>query len=389
MHAFSRMRRLHERGPECRGLAVEAEGVMLGPECTLMRRTTAGYRRADDAEIALVTLAAFDGDERLQRLPIVLDHIAAALVHGELAKAQVLGLQLPVDELDAQQLRRLRLATDLIKAGYNQDEPRDAFGRWTSEGTDAAPVAASVAADVVGTSPLGPLGRGALSALSQLGARLTAGAGAAAGAAVAFLGIIFIPTNRSLITEGRLPDRPDVTYRYDSDTGVLSLYRNGERLSSSEAGADGIFRDSDGRAIGRKLDGSIAVDPDALPGTTATALPGGRRPDHGAAVNAAGAAVAGAAAAGARTGTRIDADTARNEPKLCPAPTEDRPGGKTEASIEYQDFTNTLSNGRPLPPGYAVSLPNPSNGGNVVFDGCRESDGTMLEAKGPVTSKCS
>ncbi len=38
---------------------------------------------------------------------------------------------------------------------------------------------------------------------------------------------------------------------------------------------------------------------------------------------------------------------------------------------------------RPLPPGLAVSLPDPTTGKNVVFDDCRETDGTMIEAKGP------
>jgi hypothetical protein len=36
-----------------------------------------------------------------------------------------------------------------------------------------------------------------------------------------------------------------------------------------------------------------------------------------------------------------------------------------------------------LPPGLAVSLTDPTNGKRVVFDDCRESDGTMIEAKGP------
>jgi hypothetical protein len=37
---------------------------------------------------------------------------------------------------------------------------------------------------------------------------------------------------------------------------------------------------------------------------------------------------------------------------------------------------------RPLPAGMAVSLENPLTGKNVAFDDCRESDGTMIEAKG-------
>jgi hypothetical protein len=38
---------------------------------------------------------------------------------------------------------------------------------------------------------------------------------------------------------------------------------------------------------------------------------------------------------------------------------------------------------RPLPAGLAVSLTNPVTGKRVAFDDCRESDGTMIEAKGP------
>ena len=38
---------------------------------------------------------------------------------------------------------------------------------------------------------------------------------------------------------------------------------------------------------------------------------------------------------------------------------------------------------RPLPPGLAVSLPDPVTGKRVAYDDCRESDGTMIEAKGP------
>ena len=37
---------------------------------------------------------------------------------------------------------------------------------------------------------------------------------------------------------------------------------------------------------------------------------------------------------------------------------------------------------RPLPAGMAVSLENPLTGKRVAFDDCRESDGTMIEAKG-------
>jgi hypothetical protein len=40
---FALMRRLHERGPRSRGLTVDRDGVALGPQLTLLRRTQAGY----------------------------------------------------------------------------------------------------------------------------------------------------------------------------------------------------------------------------------------------------------------------------------------------------------------------------------------------------------
>ncbi|MBV9860435.1 MAG: hypothetical protein JO038_10085 [Alphaproteobacteria bacterium] len=41
---FDNMRRLHRRGPASRGLAVDIDGVIVGPDCVLIRRTEHGYR---------------------------------------------------------------------------------------------------------------------------------------------------------------------------------------------------------------------------------------------------------------------------------------------------------------------------------------------------------
>ena len=55
-----------------------------------------------------------------------------------------------------------------------------------------------------------------------------------------------------------------------------------------------------------------------------------------------------------------------------------------DRAIAYQALISALNNPqRPLPPGLAVSLINPETGKPVVFDDCRKSDGTMIEAKGP------
>jgi hypothetical protein len=54
-----KMRRLDSRGPASRGVVVDAEGAMLGPDCVLVRRTAAGYRCLHPAEAAAIQKAAF------------------------------------------------------------------------------------------------------------------------------------------------------------------------------------------------------------------------------------------------------------------------------------------------------------------------------------------
>jgi len=270
------MRQLYERGPHCQGLAVDAEGVMLGPDCVLVRRLPGGgYRSAGPDAVALLARTVFDDDVRLRRLPIVLSGIVAALDHGDLVKAQLLGLEIPIDRLDEPRLQRLGRAADLLKDGFDPNELRDEHGQWAREGGAAARVTPPPAPKA---SLLGRLAPAVLRALRQLAARLAA---TMALEAVAFLGIIFIPTNRSLISQGTVPDRPDLSFEFDEGAGRLRLYRqDGDSRSLVFEGrpdADGIIRDNDGHAIGRKLDGSVVIlDPDTCQArelATTTAAP--------------------------------------------------------------------------------------------------------------------
>ena len=81
--------------------------------------------------------------------------------------------------------------------------------------------------------------------------------------------------------------------------------------------------------------------------------------------------------------TGVGARSDRDEPKLCPDHSRDVPHGASERAKAYQEQISRLNNPqRPLPAGMAVSLENPLTGRNVAFDDCRESDGTMIEAKG-------
>jgi hypothetical protein len=367
---YERMRRLDARGSASRGVVVDAEGAMLGPDCVLVRRTAAGYRCLHPAEAAAIQKALFGAEEGdTSRLFVLSRGIAKALNDGERALAQIYGLHIPIAGLGSGQLRKLTAVAPSLKANFNPDEPRipagqPGGGEWTDgsgggEGSEEsnsgspwtpasgrAPAAVAVgttaaiaATDETAASVFGALGRVALAGLSDLAAGMAA--------PTAFLGVLFLPTNSSLVTEGTLPDRPDLSYRYDRDTGILAIFRQDDAgrqlLVSGRIGPDGLFHDSEGKTIGRGLGSAIVIDPDALP------------------------------APASRTGAeaRAEGQTGKNRPQLCPEPTaEDFTGRKERALVYQQQITG-------LPPGLEVKL----NG--VRFDGCREADGTMLEAKGP------
>ncbi len=147
--AFAQMRRVYERGRRSRGLVVDRDGVALGPDVVLVRHSAAGYRCARTDDLVRLTRLVFTGDARFQRLPAVLAQIARALDAGDLVKAQLLGLEIPIGELDDSQLARLAGAADLVKVGFDPSQPRDEGGRWTSEGGgDGA------AADAAGVTPV-------------------------------------------------------------------------------------------------------------------------------------------------------------------------------------------------------------------------------------------
>jgi Restriction endonuclease fold toxin 5 len=255
---------------------------------------------------------------------------------------------LPLARSADRSLRRLARALAFAKDGFDPNEPRDERGRWTDAGggAAAATMAGAGASDIFTSSALVP-------ALRQFAAGLLPSG--AAGAASA-LGILAIPTNRSLISEGPVPDEPGLSYHFDQGTGVLTITREGaggaKEVLYSGQHAGGVFRDSNGNIVGRDLGGSVVIDPDTIPGYNS-------RPAAGS-----------SSRAGARA--RSDAAVDRDQPKLCPDPGLDSPGWitRSERALPYQEQITGL------PRGFAVDF----NG--VSFDGCRERDGTLVEAKG-------
>ncbi len=271
-----------------------------------------------------------------------------------IAKAQRLGLDIPFGAAEDPALRRLAIASALLKAGFNSAEDRDLDGKWTDgpAGAAAARTAQSLRAEA---SLIETASAATRTALARIALGITG--------VTTFLGIIFIPTNRSLITEGTVPDHPDIKFKYDEDAGVFTIHRDGGDGStygfSGRADADGVFRDGQGRAYARRLaDGTIIIDPDTLPGA------------------------------------KTDTATGDVQPKLCPDPGPDRRplldenGNLDESKIDraarYQAYVSSIVNPQnPLPIGLAVELPSPLGDDPISFDECRQSDGTMIEAKGP------
>lgn len=339
---------------------IDTEGNTVTHDRVLFHRTQSGYVCVALGPPARFLRFAFE-DEGEAPFFRACRRYAQSLEAGELMPTQVPGGPFSLAKFDDPPLRRLAIAAALIKAGFDPDEPRDDHGRWSHEGAHGrddfvtplyfqqpeslrppAPVRPAAPTPAPNEPLLETTNREVLRGLSLLLRRYSGPA--------AFFGTILIPWNRSLIQEGTLPDHPDLSYHYDQGEGRLTIFRtdaDGKHVVYFERSfdPDGIFRDADGRAIGRIVDGGIVIDPDTIPDA------------------------------------KLRSETKEREPKLCPDPGPDQPGG--EKGRDYQRYIGWLNNGVALPPGLAMNLLNPVTGRIVHFDDCRWSDGTMLEAKGP------
>lgn len=321
-------RRLYSRGADCRGLAIDANGVILGPSRELVRKTAMGYSALGASELS----EGFQDFSEIRANPgwvaQRLAAVARALDSGDLVHAQLLGLQLP---FASSIISPDCLGMDLAKANYDEDETRDADGEWATIG---------------GAGALAPtLPRIGLAEASEIGTAGRIGIGALVGEAVGFLVGTVYPSGQWLTYQGTLPDHPEIDYRYDE--GDLSLYRNGADgkptlLYQARADQDQLYRDGQGNVVGTDLGHGFRVDADRI-----------------------------IAASDAEARTQVDAATSTDEPQICPDPGPDHPHGASPQALAYQwQITG-------LPLGLAVSL----NG--QVYDGCDPRSGNMQEAKGP------
>ncbi len=222
---------------------------------------------------------------------------------------------------------------DAVEKLYNPDEPRVPAGSGRTSGQWTRLL-----------SMLGDLTAEAAESLGRFGVGLVAGA---AGDAVAAFGLLFIPSPNDVRVEGDVSGMPGLHYAWDRDGSLLHLTyddADGRQRNFTAALDDDVFRDSRGQVVGRILpDGSIAIDTAA-----------------------------------------VSADLVEeDEPKLCPAPGPDKPGG-SEIGRDYEDYVKKFINPEnPTPRGWGFQLPNPEQNGDLVYhDDCQHSTGMMVEAKG-------
>lgn len=352
-------RRLHRRGPAARGLVVDADGVMLGPDCPLIERTRAGYRAIDPAALSRLQRFVFDGSADPEPLHRALLGIARTLDAGDLPRAQLRALQIPVPPLEDGHLARLAIVARRVRKDYDPAESRAADGKWTRGPNEAdgpaarqllpvpspeakPPPAAAEAAEEAETEALNEAAAAEAEASALelwAGRALTAlRILARASPPIAVAGGILIPLPEASVNDGKVPGRPDLSWHVAE--GELSVYQtdadgNRRMIYNGVPGADDIYRRNKTEPVARYLTNAVIIDPDAFPGGQPA---------------------------------RAQND---NDPKVCPLPTWQRENGnKGDAWKRYQEQITGMS----------WQLGSELNG--VIFDGCRLSDGVMLEAKG-------
>jgi hypothetical protein len=334
-------------------LVIDPDDVTLTPSKIIVKHTASGGYFCLGFGPSAEFLRAVDED---RRFGAAIDEAEAALRKRGAAFARN----------EDPFLRRLGAAVALAKDGFDPNQPRDDHGRWTGAGAGGATASFLERESVVEAPKLVP-------ALRELVRRLLPLLPRAAGGAIAFFGTLVIPMNRSLISEGTVPDASDLGYRFDQGAGVLTLTRQNadgskDVLFSGRYNLDGVFRDKDGNVIGRFLGGSaVVVDTTAVPEYRSRSSAQVQTDDD-------------------EEGSSQPNNPAANDngPKLCPDPSLDRFRGKLDPDkndVLYQAFIGERVNGFAWPTGFGISLLNPTTGDTVVFDNCQITTGIMIEAK--------
>jgi hypothetical protein len=166
-------------------------------------------------------------------------------------------------------------------------------------------------------------------------------------AAVVFGGVLLAPSQNNEETWRDVPGRPGLRYRVSLWTPEAWVkYRDAAGKAQTvhlQIRRNAVIDDS-GETVGRVLAGGrLAIALDAVaPGTVGD-----------------------------------------EEPRLCPKPTPDKPGqGPDSRSRAYENqMKRWLNPQMPTPPGLGMALTGAK--GTYIFDDCRQSNGDMVDYKGP------
>ena len=338
------------RGQEVRLLALLSafHGKPTAPSALLnIERATKAWNEGDGC-LAHIYLAhaGLSWPQDLQLGAYRLEMAQCALKHGASLRTVFEALHLDARYIAA------------VEKAYNPAQPRvpagsgRTSGEWTdsdSTGVDDSAGAGAVGEGALGSSVLARMPLPASSFLGELNAAQVTELGAYAmrllgpvGAAAAAFGLLLIPSPNNVRVEGEVPEIPGLRYSWDRDETLLRLTYydpdGGEHNFSAQLDDD-VFRDAQGRVIGRVLsDSNVAIDAAAV------------SPDL------------------------VDDD----EPRLCPAPVKDK--RTNDLGLEYENYIKSILNPEnPTPPFMGYKLPKVV--GAVTFDDCEHSTGTMVEIK--------
>lgn len=336
------------------------DGLVLGADTVLAPADEGGAILLDEQDDRLLTLlaAAYGSDRAIKAI----GHVRRATEcwsDGEVARAELhLSLTgLPKLGKADHGAKRLFLAEALLESGvspadivkalnaeplsndqarkfYNPDEDRNPKGDGTQSGEWTASPDSGVQTETF------------LEHLTQSQALRLALAVARVAGPWAALGTVFIPTNKSLRVEGKMPGYPGMSYLWYSDsTRLLLNYREPDGgLQIAAAQLDGkFFRDPKGRVVGRILpNNTLAIDPAAA----------------------------------------FFFDQ-KDRPRLCPKPEPDIGHGSKKADLDFEDYIKVQFNpGEPTPRGYGAQLPNPAaRTGLQFYDDCQRTTGILAEMK--------
>jgi hypothetical protein len=348
--------RLSEAGPDNLGLACTDGGLLLG-RTPLIERREGRFVVRERAEIEKLLKRAFPVSAAIERLMPGLETVASALNANDPCLARIAAVHLKIpdipnlsarDEMETEDAV-IKSAIELLDSpsrsiaeilrlsrttkAYHPAEPRvpagsgAISGEWTRGLSIVEDLSESAAAF---------LGRFALGVL-----------GPEAGSAAIALGLLLIPSPNNNRVEGEVSGVPGLTYTWNRDESELHFtYDNGGAALRTFTAhlEDDRFVDGHGLVVGRTLsDGIVVIDPTAV------------------------------------SSDLVDED----EPKLCPAPGPDKPGG-SERGRDYEDYVKRVVNpDNPTPRGWGYQLPNPQQGGTLVYyDDCQHATGMMVDAKG-------